>query len=326
MKILITGGTGSFGKAFIRKALDKGGCEIVVYSRDEIKQWDLMNELGNNAQVRFYQGDVRDADRLATVARGVDAIVHAAATKIVPMAELNPAECIKTNVIGALNVVSIAQMTESIRKVVALSTDKASSPINLYGASKLISDKVILNSNQHMRRPKCSVVRYGNVMGSRGSVIPYFLKLSKEGRRIPLTDITMTRFMVSLDEAVDLVLFALDDLIGGEIYVKKIPSMKLADIMQAIAPDSEFDVIGIRPGEKLHEEMISIDESRYTFDFGSYYKIFPNLSALELDRFANGGKRVPRDYCYRSDTNTEWMSAEELARWICLNKEGLNQI
>jgi len=297
--IFITGGTGSFGQEFIKSTLVKyNPKKIIIYSRDEMKQWNMAEQLKKyKSKLEFIIGDIRDMQRLDMATKGVDFIVHSAATKIVPTAEDNPFECIKTNVIGSMNVLNCA-VSNNIKKLVALSTDKASSPINLYGASKLCADKLFVSGNYLKigQKTKLSVVRYGNVMGSRGSVIPFFLKLSKKDK-VPITDINMTRFMISLKEAIDLVWFAFQDMSGGEIYVKKIPSMKVTEIAKAINEKSKFKIIGIRPGEKIHEQMIGSDDSSSTYEYKSFYKIFPNSSKL-TKKIVKKGKKVKESFQY----------------------------
>lgn len=318
-KILITGGTGSFGRRFVSRLLEQDATtKLVVFSRDEMKQWRMSQELGNDPRVQMVIGDVRDRDALEQACRGVDILVHAAATKIVPLAESNPAECIKTNVLGAINVIDSAKKT-GVRKVVALSTDKASNPINLYGASKLASDKLFVAANFPTDGTGCifSVVRYGNVMGSRGSVIPFFMKLINSGaKKLPITDSRMTRFMITLDEGVDLVLRAMNEAEGGEIFVKKIPSMRVVDIAATLGPGLDHDIIGIRAGEKIHEQMISIEEARYTVEHDDHYIILSPLS----DRYEKGdigvGKFVREDFSYSSDSNTQWMTRSDLSGWL----------
>jgi len=317
--ILVTGGTGSFGNAFVRKVLaDSDPQRVIVFSRDEMKQWEMAKHFESDSRVRFFVGDVRDRDRMYRAVDGVDYVVHAAATKIVTTAEYNPFEAVKTNILGAMNVVD-ACIDMGVKKVVALSTDKASSPINLYGATKLASDKLFISGNHYagQKNTRFSVVRFGNVMGSRGSVIPFFLEKAKKGEPLPITDPSMTRFMITLTDAVSLVVEAFEDMMGGETYVRKIPSMGILDVAQAVAPDSETQIVGIRPGEKLHEQMIGPEESDYTFDFGSYFKILPVVNTW--DRAANlgeGGKPVPQGFSYSSNTNTQWMSVSELQEWI----------
>ena len=272
--ILITGGTGSFGSKFVPMTLEKFSPKrIIILSRDEMKQWEMAKKFSDDERVRFFLGDVRDKDRLYRALDGVDFVVHAAATKIVPTAEYNPFECIKTNVSGAMNLID-ASIDKGVKKVVALSTDKASSPINLYGASKLTSDKLFIASNAYSGEhgTSFSVVRYGNVMGSRGSVIPFFMSLRDNGS-LPITDPRMTRFMITLQAGVNLVWRAFSDMIGGEIFVKKIPSMNIVDLAQAIAPNCELENIGIRPGEKLHEQMIGPEDSPYTYEYSNFYKM-----------------------------------------------------
>ena len=316
--ILITGGTGSFGNAFVPMTLAKyKPREIIVFSRDEMKQWEMGLKYADNPKVRFIIGDVRDKQRLFQALKGVDHVVHAAATKIVPTAEYNPSECIKTNVIGAMNVIDACYEAD-INSVVALSTDKASNPINLYGASKLASDKLFCSSNPlyNSKGPKFSVVRYGNVMGSRGSIIPFFLSL-KNKDEIPITDRRMTRFMISLEEGVKLVWHAFDDMFGGEIYVKKIPSMSVVDIANVIAPDAKHNIIGIRPGEKLHEQMIGTEDAAYTYEYDNYYKILPAINCWSKDKNRIGsGIGVNENFSYTSNNNSIWMKKHELATWI----------
>jgi len=316
--ILITGGTGSFGNTFVPMTLERyNPREIVVFSRDEMKQWEMGLKFSDKSKVRFVIGDVRDKQRLLQALKGVDHVVHAAATKIVPTAEYNPTECIKTNVIGAMNVID-ACYEANINSVVALSTDKASNPINLYGASKLASDKLFSSSNplDNCNGPRFSVVRYGNVMGSRGSVIPFFLSLKNKGE-LPITDNKMTRFMITLEDGVRLVWHAFDDMFGGEIYVKKIPSMSVVDIADVIAPKAKHKIIGIRPGEKLHEQMIGTEDAVHTFEFQDYYKILPAINNWSKDQKRIGsGVRVNNGFSYTSDNNSVWMEKYELAAWI----------
>ena len=313
-KILLTGGTGSFGKKFVDITLERREAErILIYSRDEMKQWEMKNAV-QDERVEFILGDVRDSDRLNEACKGVDTVVHAAATKIVPTAETNPTECIKTNIDGAINVIKCAKANK-INKVVALSTDKACNPINLYGATKLASDKLFVAANaKKPSEEECafSVVRYGNVMCSRGSVIPFFYKQREKGI-ITITDERMTRFMLSLQDAVELVWTALDESAGGELYVKKIPSISVLDIAEVVAPDCEKKIIGIRPGEKLHEQMISEEDSFYTYDFENYFKIVsPLMEEKKRNQSSNGGSLVNEGFSYRSDTNTNWLEKEEL--------------
>lgn len=316
--ILVTGGTGSFGNTFIPMTLSRyNPKKIIIFSRDEMKQWDMAKKYEGDERIRFFIGDVRDKDRLYRALDGVDYVVHAAATKIVPTAEYNPFECIKTNIIGAMNLID-ACIDKGVKGVVALSTDKASSPINLYGASKLASDKLFVSGNAYSGQngTKFSVVRYGNVMGSRGSVIPFFMSIREKGG-LPITDDRMTRFMISLEQGVELVWHAFQDMIGGEIYVKKIPSMKVVDLASVIAPGARQDIVGIRPGEKLHEQMIGPEDSFYTYEYESYFKILPVINNWDSDpnRIKNGIKVSP-GFVYASDSNSEWMSKEELAIWI----------
>jgi UDP-N-acetylglucosamine 4,6-dehydratase/5-epimerase len=316
--ILITGGTGSFGKIFIPMTLEKyNPKQIIIYSRDEMKQWTLAESFKNDPRVKFVIGDVRDKERLSRCLDGVDFVVHAAATKIVPTAEYNPFECIKTNVNGAMNVIN-ACIDKGIKKVVALSTDKASNPINLYGATKLASDKLFVaaNSFSNSHKTSFSVVRYGNVMGSRGSVIPFFISQIPNGE-LTITDDRMTRFMITLEEGVKLVWHAFDDMLGGEIYVKKIPSMKITDIALSVAPDVFQKIIGIRPGEKIHEQMIGLEDAVHTYEYDEHYKILPAIHNWSKDsKRIKNGKAVAPDFTYSSDNNKEWMSKKELSDWI----------
>ncbi|MEM8918559.1 MAG: UDP-N-acetylglucosamine 4,6-dehydratase (inverting) [Pseudomonadota bacterium] len=325
--ILVTGGTGSFGNTFVPMTLAKHNPnKIIIFSRDEMKQWEMAKNFQNDNRVRFFIGDVRDRERLYRALDGVDVVVHAAATKIVPTAEYNPFECVKTNIIGAMNLID-ACIDKGVKRVVALSTDKASSPVNLYGATKLASDKLFVAGNSYSggHDTRFSVVRYGNVMGSRGSVIPFFLSIKDQGR-IPITDDRMTRFMISLEEGVELVWHALSDMEGGEIYVKKIPSMKVTDLARTVAPDAEFDIVGIRPGEKLHEQMISPEDAHYTYEYAEHYKILPTINdwATSPSRIKDG-KRVPEGFVYASDNNEHWMSESELASWITANRAKIGQ-
>lgn len=321
--ILITGGTGSFGHTFVPMTLARyNPSRLVVFSRDEMKQWEMAKLYGGDDRVRFFIGDVRDQNRLLRALDGIDYVVHAAATKIVPTAEYNPFECVKTNILGAMNLID-ACIDRGVKRVVALSTDKASSPINLYGATKLASDKLFVAGNSYVgsKATRFGVVRYGNVMGSRGSVIPFFSSLSFSGI-LPITDERMTRFMITLEQSVNLVWHALDDMVGGEIYVKKIPSMKVVDIARVIAPKAELKIIGIRPGEKLHEQMLGTEDAPFAYDYDGYYKILPAIHgwANDPNRIKNGIK-VPDGFSYSSDTNSEWMGLETLKTWLEINKE-----
>jgi len=326
--ILITGGTGSFGNAFVPMTLEKyNPKKIIIFSRDEMKQWNMAQKFKNDDRIRFFIGDVRDKDRLYRALDGVDYIVHAAATKIVPTAEYNPFECIKTNVIGAMNIIDAA-IDKGVKGVVALSTDKASSPINLYGASKLASDKMFVAGNAYSgeHSSKFSVVRYGNVMGSRGSVIPFFYN-QRDSATLPITDKRMTRFMISLEQGVDLVWKAFDDMCGGEIYVKKIPSIKITDLAKIIAPNAAHEIIGIRPGEKLHEQMISLEDALSTYEYDDYFKILPVINdwGSDLNRIQDG-KKVSEDFVYSSETNPEWVSEKNMVEWLDNNIKDLGNL
>ena len=320
--ILITGGTGSFGHSFVPLTLAKYNPQrLVIFSRDEMKQWEMAKLYGDDDRVRFFIGDVRDKERLRRALHGIEYVVHAAATKIVPIAEYNPFECVKTNINGAMNLIDAA-IDQGVKRIVALSTDKASSPVNLYGATKLTSDKLFIAANSYTGvGGSCfSVVRYGNVMGSRGSVIPFFLSQIKQGI-LPITDAEMTRFMITLEQGVDLVWHAFEDSIGGEIYVKKIPSMKVTDIALAVAPEAKHKIIGIRPGEKLHEQMIGIEDALHTYEYPDHYKILPAINNWNEDpERIDGGISVAANFSYTSNNNTSWMSVDELRTWIEANR------
>lgn len=319
--ILITGGTGSFGRAFTSTILKNyQPAKLIIFSRDEMKQWEMAKDYADDPRVRFFIGDVRDVSRLRRAFSGVDYVVHAAATKIVPTAEYNPIECIRTNVDGAINVIEAA-LDCGVKRTVALSTDKASSPINLYGATKLTSDKLFVSANSYSGDNGCkfSVVRYGNVMGSRGSVIPFFHSLSKD-QPLPITDIEMTRFMITLEQGIELVTHAFSDMVGGEIYVRKIPSMNILDIAEAIRPGGEIIVTGIRPGEKMHEQMIGVEDAPFTYEYANYFKILPNIAGWADDpsRIKDGYK-VSTGFIYSSERNPDKLEIDELRRWIRAN-------
>lgn len=326
--ILITGGTGSFGHTFVPMTLAKyNPKKIVILSRDEMKQWEMAKLFKDDPRVRFFIGDVRDKDRLYRALDGIDYVVHAAATKIVPTAEYNPFECIKTNVNGAMNLID-ACIDRGVKGCVALSTDKASSPINLYGATKLTSDKLFVAGNAYSgeHHTRFSVVRYGNVMGSRGSVIPFFMSIRDKGV-LPITDERMTRFMISLEQGVELVWHAFEDMVGGEIYVKKIPSMKVTDLARVVAPECKQEVVGIRPGEKLHEQMIGVEDAYYTYEYPEHFKILPTINAWgSSPERIKDGKQVPEGFVYASDNNAEWMTDDELQQWISTNREKIGSI
>ncbi|MEX0501991.1 UDP-N-acetylglucosamine 4,6-dehydratase (inverting) [Alphaproteobacteria bacterium LSUCC0719] len=326
--VLITGGTGSFGHTFVPMTLAKyNPSKLVIFSRDEMKQWEMAKLYGDDPRVRFFIGDVRDKDRLHRALHGIDYVVHAAATKIVPTAEYNPFECVKTNINGAMNLVD-ACIDQKVKKVVALSTDKASNPANLYGATKLASDKIFIAGNSYAgsEQTRFAIVRYGNVMGSRGSVIPFFLQRKQSGE-LPITDMRMTRFMITLEHGVELVWRAFEDMVGGEIYVKKIPSMSIGDIAKAVAPEAKHRIIGIRPGEKLHEQMIGVEDAPYTYEYEEYFKILPAIHNWSQDPVRiNGGRLVAEDFSYNSSNNPEWMSAEALRDWIEANHQKIGRI
>lgn len=326
--ILITGGTGSFGNTFVPMTLARyNPRRLVIYSRDEMKQWEMAQKFAGDPRVSFIIGDVRDKDRLARALDGIDYVVHAAATKIVPTAEYNPFECVKTNIDGAMNLID-ACIDRGIKRVVALSTDKASNPINLYGATKLASDKLFVAGNAYAgtHDTRFAVVRYGNVMGSRGSVIPFFMSLAETGT-LPITDPRMTRFMITLEQGVELVWHAFDDMSGGEIYVKKIPSMTIGDIANAVAPDAEHKIIGIRPGEKIHEQMIGVEDAPHTYAYLNHYKILPMIHNWSSDPLRiKDGVRVPDNFTYTSDNNSEWLPMAELKEWIEKNRSKVGKI
>jgi UDP-N-acetylglucosamine 4,6-dehydratase len=316
--VLITGGTGSLGTHLTKNILERwpGIKRLVIFSRDEQKQYHMAQDFPHakyNA-IRYFIGDVRDSDRLKTAMKDIEYVIHAAAMKHVPIAEYNPMECVKTNVIGAENVIN-ACFECGVQNVVALSTDKAAAPINLYGATKLCSDKLFVAANNIRGKHaiKFSVVRYGNVMGSNGSVIPFFIKKKKEGT-LPITDPKMTRFNISLQEGVEMVLHAMEHAWGGEIFVPKIPSYKITDVAEAIAPEARIEITGIRPGEKLHEEMITTSDSFTTYDLGRYYAIVPQVPIFDLSAFikAFNATKVPEGFCYNSGENSEWVSPEKM--------------
>ena len=320
--ILVTGGTGSFGQAFVRAVLARFPDveRVVIYSRDELKQFEMAQRLSpaDHPSLRYFIGDIRDESRLRRALEGVDVVVHAAAMKQVPAAEYNPFECIKTNVLGAQNLIE-ACLDSNVRRVIALSTDKAAAPINLYGATKLCSDKLFTAANNIRgdRDLTFAVVRYGNVMGSRGSVIPFFLDQRKKGV-LPITHAEMTRFNITLQEGVDMVLWSLDNALGGEIFVPKIPSYRILDLAEAIAPECEKRVIGIRPGEKIHEEMITSSDSLNTLDLGDYYAILPTGGEHSIDGYmaAKGGSPVEPGFAYNSGANEQFLGVEELRQMI----------
>ena len=326
--ILITGGTGSFGHSFVPMTLKRyNPRKLIIYSRDEMKQWEMAKLFAGDERVRFFIGDVRDRERLYRALDGVDYVVHAAATKIVTTAEYNPFECVKTNVIGAMNLID-ACIDKGVKRVVALSTDKASSPVNLYGATKLVSDKLFVAGNSYSGggRTAFSVVRYGNVMGSRGSVIPFFMSIRDTGV-FPITDERMTRFMISLEQGVELVWHAFEDMEGGEIYVKKIPSMRVTDIARAVSSTAKLETVGIRPGEKLHEQMISEEDSHYTYEYPEHFKVLPAIHSWHNDFMRiKDGTRVAEGFVYSSHTNSHWMSAEELTVWVKAHEQKIGRI
>lgn len=325
--ILITGGTGSFGRMFLEEIFKKYiPNKLIIYSRDEFKQSEMQafyKDKVDMSKVRFFIGDVRDRERLDRAFRGVDYVIHAAAMKQVPTCEYNPFEAIKTNIMGAQNVIDAA-LNNNVKKVIALSTDKAVNPINLYGGTKLVSDKLFVAANAYSGESGTvfANVRYGNVAGSRGSVMPIFNKIiANGGKTLPITDKRMTRFFITLEEGVDLVFKAMREAKGGETYISKIPSFKITDLAKAMAPELEIEEIGIREGEKLHEVMVTADDSRYTYEYDKYYIIYPNYTWVRKDIIAEGGKVVEEGFKYSSDTNKEWLSVEELKER--LKQEGI---
>ncbi|MFL0505709.1 UDP-N-acetylglucosamine 4,6-dehydratase (inverting) [Ureibacillus sp. 179-F W5.1 NHS] len=312
--VLVTGGTGSFGKKFIKKALEENVKKVIVFSRDELKQYEMKQEF-KDERIRFFIGDVRDKDRLNRAFDGVDIVIHAAAMKHVDACEYNPFEAIKTNIHGAQNIIEAA-IDRGVEKVIALSTDKACSPVNLYGATKLASDKLFVAANSYVgdKKTRFAVVRYGNVVGSRGSVVPFFKKIRHTGV-IPITDERMTRFWITLDQGVQFVLDNLERMQGGEIFIPKIPSMKVTDLAKAIAPECEIEIIGIRPGEKLHEAMIMEDDARHTVEFDDYYVIQPEFTWWKKEKHLEG-KKLSDGFAYTSDSNTDWLTIEQLKELV----------
>lgn len=314
--ILVTGGTGSFGKKFVKKVLDEFPAvkKVIVYSRDELKQFEMRQEFRDYEKLRFFIGDVRDKERLLRAFDGVDYVIHAAAMKQVPASEYNPIEAIRTNINGAENVINAA-IDRRVKRVIALSTDKACNPINLYGATKLCSDKLFIAGNSYVgdKDTKFAVVRYGNVVGSRGSVIPFFMNMRKSGV-LPVTDPRMTRFWITLNQGIEFVFKSLERMRGGEIFVPKIPSMNLFDLAKAIGPECRIETVGIRPGEKLHELMISSDDARNTLEYEDYYVIQPEFLWWNSQQYQdkNGGKRVHDGFYYSSDNNNKWLSVDDI--------------
>jgi len=312
--ILVTGGTGSFGKKFVAKVLESDVKKVIVFSRDELKQFEMAQTF-TDPRIRFFLGDVRDKERLYRAFEDVDIVVHAAALKQVPACEYNPFEAIKTNVLGAQNIIEAA-LDRGVKRVIALSTDKAASPLNLYGATKLASDKLFVAANSYAGNKdiRFSVVRYGNVVGSRGSVVPFFKNIKKTGK-LPITDERMTRFWITLDQGVQFVIDNLERMQGGEIFIPKIPSMKVTDLAEAICPECEIEYVGIRPGEKLHEVMITEDDARQTVEFDDYYVIQPEFVWWNKEKM-EGGKPLPEGFRYSSEINTDWLSINQLKSLI----------
>ncbi|RKL68339.1 UDP-N-acetylglucosamine 4,6-dehydratase (inverting) [Salipaludibacillus neizhouensis] len=320
--ILVTGGTGSFGKMFIKRVLQYDVKKVIVFSRDELKQYEMAQEF-TDTRIRFFIGDVRDKDRLYRAFDGVDIVIHAAAMKHVEACEYNPFEAVKTNINGAQNIIEAA-IDRGVNRVIALSTDKACSPINLYGATKLASDKLFVAANSYVgdKDTKFAVVRYGNVVGSRGSVVPFFKKIRHTGT-IPITDERMTRFWITLEHGVQFVLDSLDRMHGGEIFVPKIPSMKVTDLAKAVAPECKIEVVGIRPGEKLHEAMITEDDARRTLEYDTYYVIQPEFAWWKVEN-GNGGRTLADGFGYVSNVNDEWLSVKDL-QVLMEDKEFINK-
>jgi len=319
--ILITGGTGSFGKAFTRYVLSNyDPKKIIIYSRDEFKQWVMSNEFKDyTKKLRFFIGDVRDKERMQRAFEGVDYVVHAAAMKQVPACEYNPNEAIKTNINGAQNVIDCALNSGSVKKVVALSTDKAVNPVNLYGGTKLVSDKLFIAANAYVgtKDINFSIVRYGNVAGSRGSIIPFFKSIIENGgKELPITDYRMTRFWISLEEGVKLVIKALEEAKGGETFISKIPSFKITDLAKAMLPDCEMPEVGIREGEKLHEIMVTVEDSMTTYEYEKHFIVYPQMNWNNKQKPDLSGKKVPEGFSYTSGNNTEWLSVEELRELV----------
>lgn len=320
-RILITGGTGSFGKAFTKYVLTNYDPKrIVIYSRDEFKQWMMANEFAEyKDKLRFFIGDVRDKDRMQRAFEGVDYVVHAAAMKQVPACEYNPNEAIKTNINGAQNVIDCALNSGSVKKVVALSTDKAVNPVNLYGGTKLVSDKLFIAANAYVgtKDINFSIVRYGNVAGSRGSIIPFFKSIiDNGGKELPITDYRMTRFWISLEEGVKLVIKALEEAKGGETFISKIPSFKITDLAKAMLPDCQMPEVGIREGEKLHEIMVTVEDSMTTYEYDKHFIVYPQMIWNNKQKPDPTGKKVPEGFSYSSDNNTEWLSVDDLRELI----------
>jgi UDP-N-acetylglucosamine 4,6-dehydratase (inverting) len=317
----LTGGTGSFGSAFVHFVKELKPKKITIFSRDESKQWDMKNKYKDYKNLEFIIGDIRDKERLDySINNDVDFIVHAAATKIVPTAENNPEECVKTNINGTINLIQVAK-EKNVKNFISISTDKACNPVNLYGATKLAADKLVISGNQFQKKKqtKFSIVRYGNVLGSRGSAIPFFKEFFNKNKYIPITDKRMTRFIISLKEAVNFVLFAINDMSGGEIYVKKIPSIRILDMAKAVEKKSKIKFIGIRPGEKIHEKMISEEDALYTYEFKDYFKILPNINNNKNYYLKGKKQKVKENFSYSSENNDRWINSEKLSKWIKSN-------
>jgi len=314
--VLLTGGSGSLGRSMVRTLLTTTqAAKIIVFSRDEVKQWEMATEFGREPRLRFFLGDVRDRERLYRALDQVDLVIHAAALKQVPAAEYNPFEAVNTNIMGARNVID-ACIDRRVQKVIALSTDKAAAPINLYGATKMVSDKLFIDGNAYAgsQRTRFAVVRYGNVAGSRGSVLSLFKKIAQAGQRLPITDERMTRFWITLPQGVRFVLDMFERMRGGEIFVPKIPSIRVTDLAKAVAPDRPVEIVGIRPGEKLHEDLITVHDARRTFDLGDFYVLEPDMEWWTTN--PHGGKPMPDDFQYSSDRNTDWLDVPSLRKML----------
>ncbi len=311
--ILITGGTGSFGNVFLSKVLKLKPKKVIIFSRDEMKQWEMKNKFKNFENIRFFVGDIRDKERLSRAIDQVDTVIHAAALKIVPTAEYNPMESIKTNIIGAMNLIDVC-LDKGVKKVISLSTDKACNPINLYGATKLAADKLFIAGNYYSKNKTVfSIVRYGNVIGSRGSMVPFFIDQKKKNKNFTLTDKKMTRFITNLNDACDIVLKCEKTMVGGEIFVNKNPSIKIIDFLKILDPKRKIELIGLRPGEKINETLITNDESRFTYDFGKYYKIIPSIFPEQKKKLIrNFKKKMDEKFSYRSDNNVDWVSMSKI--------------
>lgn len=322
--ILITGGTGSFGNVFLTKVLKLKPKKVIIFSRDEMKQWEMKNKFNNYENLRFFVGDIRDKERLARAIDQVDIVIHAAALKIVPTAEYNPMESVKTNIVGAMNLIDVC-LDKEVKKVISLSTDKACNPINLYGATKLAADKLFIAGNYYSKNKTVfSIVRYGNVIGSRGSMVPFFIQQKKKNMKFTLTDKNMTRFITNLDQASDIVLKCEKTMIGGEIFVNKNPSIKIIDFLKVLDPKRKIEIIGLRPGEKINETLITNDEARFTYDFGKYYKIIPSIFPEQKNKLIKKyKKKMSETFSYSSDNNVDWVNKQKIKKIIEISENNL---